>query len=102
MGRKKAAEEQPEEAPESSPAAGACVLVVLGGAGLAGVWAVSPAAAVLTVWAVGSGAVWRLVRRTANPAPPPAPERGDGASPQFSIVEDREGHCVVQWQKGPR
>lgn len=101
MGRKKQAEEQPEESAGASPAAGACVLVVVGGASLAGVWAVSPTAAVLTVWAVGAGTVWRLVRRTANPAPPPGPERGSGANPQFTIVEDREGHCTVKWQKGP-
>lgn len=104
MSRKKKAEEQPEPAedlPESSPAAGACVLVVLGGAVLAGVWAASPSAAVLTVWVVGAGAVWWCVRHTANPAPPPPPERGPDTNPQFTIVEDREGHCVVQWTMAP-
>lgn len=100
MSRKQAAEAQPEEPSESSPAAGACVLIVLSGGALAGVWAVSPAAAVLTVWVVGAGTVWRHVRRTANPAPPPPPEGATDTNPQFTIVDDREGHCTVKWQKG--
>lgn len=60
-----------QEQPEPSRAAGGCVLAVIGGAALAVVFAVSPTAGVLTVWAVGVAVLWRSVRRTANPAPPP-------------------------------
>ena len=66
-----------EEEREPSRAAGACVLVVLGGAVLATVFAVSPDAGVLTVWVVGGVAVWRCARRrvSVSSAPPP-PEEG--------------------------
>jgi hypothetical protein len=100
MSRKKKAEAEPEEPTEGSPAAGGCVLVVVTGTALAGTWAASPTAAVLTVWGLGVGAVWWSVRRTANPAPPPPSEGAENTKPQFTIVDDREGHCTVQWQKG--
>lgn len=98
MSRKQAAEEQPEESVEASPGAGACVLVVLGAGALAGVWAVSPTAAVLTVWVAGAGAVWRWTK-IHNPSPPPPAAPSPSAKPQFSVIEDREGHCTVQWHK---
>ncbi|MFJ4918128.1 hypothetical protein [Streptomyces sp. NPDC088726] len=103
MTRKTVAEEHPEEPVETSSAAGACVLVVLGGGALAVVYAVSPDAAVFTIWAAGMFAMWRVarsVRRTANPAPPPVTEGAADEKPQFTIVEDREGHCTVQWTEG--
>lgn len=94
--RKQTPVEEPEE---PSRAAGGCVLVVACGVPVAVVWAVSPEAGLLTLWAVGILAVWRFVRRTANPAPPPPPERGPDTKPQFTIVEDRPGHCTIHWQK---
>jgi membrane protein implicated in regulation of membrane protease activity len=94
MGSKKKVAEQPEP----SRAAGACVLLVLGGGALAVVFALSPVAGVLTFWAVACLALWRRVRRTANPAPPPSPERGTDTKPQFTVVEDRPGHCTIQWE----
>jgi hypothetical protein len=73
MGRKKQAPaEQPEE---SSRAAGACVLVVLGGVVVAAAFAIDEAVGVLLVVVAGTFALWRSVRRTANPAPPPGVER---------------------------
>ncbi len=106
MSRKKRPAPEPEEteddAPEGSPVAGACVLIVLAVGALAVVYAVLPDAAIAAVWVVGAGTVWRLVRRTANPAPPPPPEGATDAKPQFTIVDDREGHCTVKWQKGAR
>lgn len=89
-----------EEPAEGSPAAGACVLVVVGGVALAVVFAASRTAGILTLLGVAVLALWWSVRRTANPAPPPPPERGCEKKPQFTIVEDRPGHCTVQWQKG--
>ncbi|WP_406735365.1 hypothetical protein OG508_28130 [Streptomyces sp. NBC_01108] len=83
----------------SSPAAGACVLVVLGFGALAVVYAVSPTAGVLTVWTVGGAALWKSVRRAANPAPPPPPERGCETKPQFTVTEDRPGHCTILWHE---
>lgn len=83
----------------SSRAAGGCVLSVLTLGAAAAVFAVSPAVGVLTVWGAGVVALVRSVRRTANPAPPPIPERGCEAKPQFTVVEDRPGHCAIHWQE---
>ncbi|PWI08396.1 hypothetical protein DIZ27_23165 [Streptomyces sp. NWU339] len=70
------AEEPAEELEERSPLAGGCVLVVLAGAALAGVWAVSPEAGVLAVWVAGVAAVWWSARRrvSVSSAPPPPQE----------------------------
>jgi len=64
-----------ESSEEPGRTAGACVLVVLAGVVTAVVFAVSPTAGVLAVWVVGTVLLWRSVRRTANPAPPPGEER---------------------------
>jgi hypothetical protein len=94
MSRRDEAEE-PEEQP--SRAAGACVLVVLAGVVVAALFAISDTLAILTLVASGVFALWRSVRRTANPAPPPPPERGSDTNPQFTVTEDRPGHCTVTW-----
>ncbi|SBV00582.1 hypothetical protein YW5DRAFT_01911 [Streptomyces sp. Ncost-T6T-1] len=104
MSRRKKPTEEPEETPpEPSRAAGGCVLAVL----VLGLGAVLFAAlgsvAVLVVWAAGGVALWRTVRSVpsaANPAPPGPSERGSNTSPQFTVVEDRPGHCTVNWSKG--
>ncbi|MET8841461.1 hypothetical protein ABZW67_15375 [Streptomyces rubiginosohelvolus] len=101
--RKKAVEEPEETAPEPSRAAGGCVLAALVIALGAVLFAVLGTLAVLVVWAVGAVALRRAARSVpsaANPAPPPVPEGGENTKPQFTIVEDRKGHCAVQWQKG--
>ncbi len=101
--RKKATEELEETAPEPSRAAGGCVLAALGIAAGAALYAVSDTAAVLVAWAVGGVALWRAarsVRSAANPAPPPPPEGAENTEPQFSVVEDKPGHCTVTWSKG--
>lgn len=90
----------PEEDPEPSGVAGACVLIVLGGGALGVVWAVSPEAGVLTLWGAGALALTRYVRHAANPAPPPPPERVPDEKPQFTIVEDERGRCAIQWREG--
>lgn len=100
MSRKEPAPKEPEE---GSPAAGGCVLVVVLGAPLAAVYAASVTAGVLTTWAVGVAALWRAARSVpsaANPAPPPPPEGAEITEPQFSVVEDKPGHCTVTWSKG--
>ncbi|MFE3169315.1 hypothetical protein [Streptomyces sp. NPDC059224] len=96
MGSRKEAEE-PEEQP--SRAAGACVLVALAGVVVAALFAISDALAILVLVAAGVFALWRSVRRTANPAPPPPPESGSDANPQFTVTEDRPGHCTVTWHE---
>ncbi|MFB6696361.1 hypothetical protein [Streptomyces rubiginosohelvolus] len=101
--RKKTAEEPEEAASEPSRAAGGCVLAVLVLVAGAVLFAVLGTLAVLVVWAAGGVALWRGARSVpsaANPAPPPAPEGAENTKPQFTIVEDRKGHCTVQWQKG--
>lgn len=103
MSPKRKATPEAEEEREPSRAGGALVLTVLAGAGLGGIYAASPAVAVGTVWVLGTGALWRAARsvpRAANPAPPPPPEGAADASPQFTVVEDREGHCTVKWTRG--
>lgn len=67
---------------QPSKAAGACVLVVLGGVALAVVWAASPEAGVLTVWGVGTIALWKAARKpvsdsSATPPAPPEPVSKD-------------------------
>ncbi|MFF2228621.1 hypothetical protein ACFVV7_35475 [Streptomyces globisporus] len=101
--RKKAAEPTEETPPEPSRVAGGCVLAALVLVAGAALFAVSATAAVLVVWAVGAFALRRAARSVpsaANPAPPPVPEGDENTKPQFTIVEDRKGHCTVQWQKG--
>jgi hypothetical protein len=102
MSPKKKPEPEPEEPAEGSRTAGALVLTVLAGAGLGGIYAASPAAAVGTVWVLGAGTLWKAARRPTkienhSPPPPEPPSREE--KPQFTIVEDREGHCTVQWTK---
>jgi hypothetical protein len=102
MSRKKQAKEQPEEVPEGSPVAGACVLVILTVVLLAAVYVVSEAVGVLVTSAGATVGLWHAARSmwgALNPAPPPPPEVVEDTKPQFTIVEDREGHCTVQWQK---
>lgn len=81
MSRRKQAdperEEQPEAPAETSPTAGACVLVVLGAGAAGGVFAASPTVGVLGLWMVGTGALWRAARRrrvSDSSAPPPPGE----------------------------
>lgn len=93
-GRKK--QTAPAEEPEaSSPLAGGCVLLALGGAGLAGVFAASTEAGILVVWVVGVAAVWWSARRrkgTYQPLPSPivTPSRGD----VFAVETGRAARVV--------
>jgi hypothetical protein len=73
MGARKEADEEPGE---PSRAAGACVLVVLGGLVDAVAWAVDEAAGVLLLVAVGVFALWRSARRMSDSSATPPPERG--------------------------
>ncbi|MCI3153213.1 hypothetical protein ELQ39_15880 [Streptomyces sp. GB4-14] len=97
--RREAPAAEPEETGEGrSPLAGGCVLVVLGGGALAGLWAASPDAAVLAVWVVGVAAVWWSARRrkgTYQPLPSPTapPPRGE----VFAVETGRAARVV----KGP-
>jgi hypothetical protein len=105
MGRRKRedapAEDAPETAEERSPLAGGCVLVVLGGAALAGVWAASAEAGILTLWVVGTVALWRAARRRKGPdlplpSPTVTPSRGE-----VFAVETGHAARVVRGQGGP-
>ncbi|MFD4558985.1 hypothetical protein ACFWP5_32480 [Streptomyces sp. NPDC058469] len=94
MSSRTQAEAEPEE---RSRAAGACVLVVLAGVVTAVVFAVSVTAGVLAVWVVGAVALWRSVRRTANPAPPPGVERPSCrqcAGHELVGVKDQKGMLI--------
>ncbi|MGQ5576058.1 hypothetical protein [Streptomyces sp. ECR3.8] len=98
MARRKPSPAPAEEPAERSPFAGGCVLVVLGGAAFAGLWAASPEAAVLVVWVVGTVAVWWSARRrkgTYQPLPSPTvtPSRGE----VFAVETGRAARVV----KGP-
>lgn len=87
-----------EEAEERSRAAGACVLVVLGGGALAGVFAASDEAGVLTVWGVGSLLLWRAARRRMSDSSATPPPRGVAHSGDVYAGETGEIARVV---KGP-
>lgn len=62
---------------ESSGAAGGCVLVVLGGAATAALFAVDESVGVLGVTAAGTFALWRSARRVSDTSatPPPGEDR---------------------------
>lgn len=83
---------------ERSRAAGGCVLLVLAGAPVAAVWAASPEAGVLVVWGAGAALLWRSVRRTANPAPPPgsrpSSQREEAGHSGVRVVR-REGMLII-------
>lgn len=71
-------EREPEEEPERSRTAGACVLVVLVALVVAVVFALSPTAGVLAVWLAGAVLLWRAARRRmsgSSATPPPGEDR---------------------------
>lgn len=86
-----AAEEEP------SRAAGACVLVVLGGVATAVVFAASPEAGVLAVWAIGGLLLWRAARRKGTDLPLPSPTE----SPPLGDVYAGETGRAARVVKGP-
>jgi hypothetical protein len=84
----------------SSPAAGACVLVVLGVGALAVVYAVSPTAGVLTVWAVGFVALVRSARRRMSDSSATPPPREDRPSCSECAGHELVGVTPLEGQKG--
>lgn len=100
--RKKPVEEPEETAPGPSRAAGGCVLAVLVLGLTAVLFAVLGSVAVLAVWAAGGVALRWAVRRPnkiENHSPPPPSPPSRNTNTQFTVVEDRPGHCSVVWQK---
>ncbi|MFI8104719.1 hypothetical protein [Streptomyces sp. NPDC086023] len=97
--------ETEEERP--SPVAGGCMLVGLACVILAAVFAVSPEAGVLAVWAVGAGAVvWAVRRRVSDSSATPPPEgvapSGDvfaGETGEVDRVEKRVGGVTIVYPK---
>ena len=79
MGRKKARDDETEETEEGrSPAAGACVLVVLAGVLVAIAFAIDESVGVLFVVVAGTVALWCSARRMSDSsATPPPPLSGD-------------------------
>ncbi|MEU2062888.1 hypothetical protein [Streptomyces sp. NPDC013455] len=91
----------PAEEPEApSPLAGGCVLLVLGGTALGGVFAASPEAGILAVWLVGVAAVWWSTRRrkgTHQPLPSPtAPPSPHDEQAGQTVVVYREGMLIYR------
>lgn len=91
-----------------SPAAGGCVLVVLGGTVFAAVFAASPTTGVLTVWAAGVTALWRAAHRMPkidNPSPPPPEAPSIETKPQFTSLPDPDNihrtHIVWHHRETP-
>lgn len=73
MGRAKQATEETEE---PSRAAGACVLVILGAAAMAGAFAIDEAAGVLILVFSGTVSLWRAARRMSDSSATPPPQEG--------------------------
>ncbi|MGW2379292.1 hypothetical protein [Streptomyces sp. NPDC001658] len=65
-----------EEFDEPSRAAGACVLVVLGGVVVGVAFAIDEAVGVLLVVVAGAVALWRSARRVSDSSATPPPEEG--------------------------
>jgi hypothetical protein len=87
-----------EEPEQRNTAAGGCVLVALGGAPLAVLWAVSDVAGVLAVWVVGVAAVWWSARRRVSDSSATPPQ---GQEPPSGDVYARETTRVREVRKGP-
>ncbi|MFD0138012.1 hypothetical protein ACFVIL_29230 [Streptomyces sp. NPDC127159] len=92
-------EGQEEGEGERSRAAGACVLVVLGGGVVAVAWAVDEAAGVLLLIVSGVFALWRSVRRMSDSsATPPPPLSGDiyaAHSDEIERVQEGPGEGLL-------
>jgi len=95
-----ATERAVEEPEERSPLAGGCVLTVLGGAALAGVWAASPEAGVLAVWVVAGAAVWRSARRPVSDSSAPPPPREERPSCRECAGHDFVGASPLESEEG--
>lgn len=76
---------------EPSRAAGACVLVALGGGATAIVFAISPDVGVLTLWAVGAVALWRSARRVSDSSATPPPR---GVTPSGDVYAGETGEVA--------
>lgn len=94
MAAKKRSDDEPEE---PSRAAGACVLVFLAGVAVAVVFAVSPTAGVLMLWAVGFRALWRTYRRMSDSPATPPPEAVAPSGDVFAVGEP----VVTRVERGP-
>lgn len=92
-----------EDETETPGIAGGCALIVLAGGAVVILAIVSPGAAVLALWAVGTGALWRSVRKVqdGSPSPPPPEDESGTTNPQFSVVEDETNphRSIVVWHK---
>lgn len=90
MGRKKARTEEPEGLDEGrSPAAGACVLVVLGGGLVAVAFAIDEAVGVLLVVVAGVVALYRSARRMSDSSATPPPPLSEDVYAAHSDEIDR-------------
>lgn len=92
-----------EEPQEPSRAAGSCVLVALGGAVIAAVFAASPSIGVLAVLGAGTTALWWSVRRPNkinNPSPPPP--KTPSANTEVQVREVGNGAGLIVYPPGER
>jgi hypothetical protein len=76
---------------EPSQAAGACVLVTLGGGATAVLFAISPDVGVLLVWLVGAIALRRSARRMSDSPATPPPR---GATPSGDVYAGETGEVA--------
>ncbi|MFJ2007392.1 hypothetical protein [Streptomyces chartreusis] len=100
MGRKQARAEEPEAAEEGrSPAAGACVLLILAGILVAIAFAIDEAVGVLFMVVTGAVALWRSARRmsdsSATPPPPLAEDVYTAHSDEIDRVQEGPGEGLT-------
>ncbi|MFJ1869949.1 hypothetical protein [Streptomyces chartreusis] len=100
MGRRKVRDDEPEETDEGrSPAAGACVLIVLAGVLVAIAFAIDEAVGILFVVVTSTIALWRSARRmsdsSATPPPPLSEDVYAAHSDEIDRVQEGPGEGLL-------
>lgn len=89
------------EASADSRIAGGCALTLLTLIPATILIAVSPQAALLTVWAGATFLLWRYVRKINNHSPPPPDTPPENTKPQFTVIDDptNPARAQVIWHR---
>ncbi len=89
-----------DEPVEGSPAAGACVLIALGAGATGAAFALSPTVGILSLWTVGTAALWRAARRRMSDMPATPPPREERPSCSECAGHELVSVTPLEGQKG--